>query len=130
MKSLKWLSLFLGLTLSQLSFAHDGHGHGHGGYYHCGGYYHGGVYFGLYDPYFYGPLVYPPYAYYPPVATVPAQPSVYVEQNTNAAPPVQAQAPSSGSYWYHCKKPDGFYPYVKECPAGWEKVSPTPPNMN
>lgn len=64
---------------------------------------------------------YPPYYYYPPVIAVPAPPPpVYVEQ----APPASA-APAPG-YWYYCSNPDGYYPYVKECPGGWQKVQPQP----
>lgn len=66
------------------------------------------------------PWYYPyPYYYYPPVITVPAPPPpVYIEQGS---PPAAAQ-----SYWYYCTSPDGYYPYVKECPGGWQKVLPQP----
>ena len=34
-------------------------------------------------------------------------------------------------YWYFCQDPQGYYPYVKNCPGGWMQVVPqmTPPNM-
>lgn len=70
-----------------------------------------------------GPYPYP--YYYPPVAAVaPADPTVYVErpQGAESAPPPAAY------YWYFCGNPNGYYPYVKECPGGWKKVLPTPPN--
>ncbi len=51
----------------------------------------------------------------------PAQPPVYIEQSEPAAQPVQAQ-----HYWYYCKSGKGYYPYVKECPDGWQKVLPQP----
>lgn len=73
---------------------------------------------------YYYPYPYPyPYAYpaYPPTVVV-QSPPVYVEQgNAQAAP---APAPS---YWYYCNNPQGYYPYVKECPTGWQKVMPQPP---
>jgi hypothetical protein len=28
--------------------------------------------------------------------------------------------------WFHCAKPDGYYPYVKSCRGGWEQVPATP----
>lgn len=67
-----------------------------------------------------GPYYYP---YYPPqVVVVPApQPPVYIEQNE---PAESAKQPSQ--YWYYCKSSKGYYPYVKECPDGWQKVLPQP----
>jgi hypothetical protein len=85
---------------------------------------HGGVRFGVvvgapfypwYYPPYYGP--YSPY-YYPPAA-VPAGPTTYVEQG--GAQPAPSQ-PSS--YWYYCEASKTYYPYVKECPAGWMRVVP------
>lgn len=68
----------------------------------------------------------PPYHYYPyPAAVaVPASPPVYIERGNGAASSPQQ---SAYSYWYYCNNPDGYYPYVKECPAGWQKVVPQPP---
>ena len=31
--------------------------------------------------------------------------------------------------WYHCSKPEGYYPYVKECRNGWEEVPASPSDM-
>lgn len=79
------------------------------------------------DPFWWGPLWYPwpsyyrdpyPYEYYqPPAATVP--PPVYT-------PPEGSGAQEEAAYWYHCREPEGYYPYVQECPSGWTKVTPTP----
>jgi hypothetical protein len=68
----------------------------------------------------------PPYYYdpYPPVTVVPAAPPTYVEQEPEQAPP-QTQ-PQQSNYWYYCSKPDGYYPYVKQCPGGWQRVAPQP----
>lgn len=70
-----------------------------------------------------GPVWYPPPYYYPPQVVVvpPAQPPVYIEQQQESAPPVDKQ-----QYWYYCASAKGYYPYIKECPAGWEKVLPQP----
>jgi hypothetical protein len=80
----------------------------------------GGVYVGPY----WGPMFYPPPFYYQPqVIVVPAEPPpVYIEQNEPAAAPAAA----SQQYWYYCAAQKGYYPYVKECPDGWQKVLPQP----
>jgi hypothetical protein len=67
-------------------------------------------------PYWWGPPYYP--YYYPPVVV--ADP-VYVQPN----PVVQVPAPQT--YWYFCRQSNMYYPYVSQCPGGWEQVSPTPP---
>lgn len=70
---------------------------------------------------------YPPYYYYAPYYAAPIvvqqQPTVYVEQ---PAPLVQPQQPAG--YWYYCADARAYYPYVKECPGGWQRVSPQPGN--
>ena len=77
---------------------------------------------GYYPPY-YSPYYYPPYAsaYYP---SMPASPPVYIEQG--GAQPAPGAAPQA-SYWYFCAEANGYYPYVKECPGGWQRVSPQAP---
>jgi hypothetical protein len=65
-----------------------------------------GVFIGapLYAPWFYpAPSVY----YSPP-------PPAYIEQA-----PAQA-------YWYFCPELNAYYPYVQECPGGWQPVLPQP----
>ena len=66
---------------------------------------------------YWGPAWYypPPYYYYPPER--PAEPPVYVERID----------PGEQGWWYYCDPAKGYYPYVKECPSGWRRVSPTPP---
>ena len=89
---------------------------------------HGGgrVHFGLglnFGPYwgpYWGPAwYYPPPYYYtpPPVVVAPPAPQNYVERN---------DSPSQG-YWYYCEASRGYYPYVKQCPAGWKAVPAAPP---
>jgi len=87
----------------------------------------GGVRFGLYvgGPAYWGGYwgpryYYSPYYYPPPVVTVPASPPTYVERGEAGA------APEPG-YWYYCSDSRAYYPYVKECPGGWQRVSPQPP---
>ena len=49
------------------------------------------------------------------------QPTVYVEQGPAQAAPQPAQ-----HYWYYCADSRAYYPYVKDCPGGWQRVSPQP----
>jgi hypothetical protein len=39
--------------------------------------------------------------------------------------PPPSSAPSQ--YWAYCQDPEGYYPYVPDCPGGWIPVVPTPP---
>lgn len=95
-----------------------------GGYY--GRPYWGGGYYGR--PYFPGPYIYPgpifaPYYAPQAVVVVPSEPQVYIEQGGAAA---AEQAPEGTQYWYFCRGANNYYPYVKECPGGWQKVLPRP----
>jgi len=86
---------------------------------------HARVHFGVFvgGP-VWGPWYYPPpYYYYPtPVFVTPPAPPVYVERQ-DAAPSVQP----SQDWWYYCEQSRGYYPYVKSCPGGWQRVPPAPP---
>lgn len=41
-----------------------------------------------------------------------------------SAPPPQPQP----SYWYYCPYSGSYYPYVQQCPGGWQLVVPYPPS--
>ncbi|WP_026075742.1 hypothetical protein [Noviherbaspirillum massiliense] len=101
--------LSLGLLASSSAWAHRVHSHV-------------GFYVGVPTGYW----AYPPPAYYvyPPAVTVQSTPPVYVEQS----PGPQANEPEPGNWWYYCQDAKGYYPYVKECPRGWQKVVPAPPD--
>lgn len=75
-----------------------------------------GVYLGPY----WGPWWGPPAYYYNYSAPVVVERPVYVE-----TPPVVQAAPAI-SYWYFCRSANAYYPYVKDCPSGWERVLPKP----
>jgi hypothetical protein len=63
-----------------------------------------------------GPYPYAyPYAYPPSPVIIEKQPDLYIEPQ-----------PQEQRYWYFCKDPEGYYPYVKRCPNGWMKVVPSP----
>jgi hypothetical protein len=54
--------------------------------------------------YFYPAPVYPyPDPYQPPLMLAPA-------------------APSTGQFWYYCRNPAGYYPYVPACTSAWQPV--------
>jgi len=91
-----------------------------------------GITFGfpLYAPGYYAPLpyYYPAPYYYPPwpyyySPILPPAPQAYIEQGGSQASPDQPQ----GYWWYYCQDSKAYYPYVKECPGGWQRVSPQPP---
>jgi len=103
-----------------------GHGGGHGGHSGHGG--HGRHHFGHGGHGFIGVSVWPywdpywPYwgsywgSYWGPYGVpqvVAPSPQIYVQP-----------APTT---WYYCDDPQGYYPYVQQCPGGWRPVTPTPP---
>jgi len=114
-----------GLTMSLATFDASAHGPrgrigvgvhvGVPGPFYWGGprYYYGGT------SYYYSP---PPYYYYGAPAIVEQAP-VYVERGSSEP----AAQPASPGDWYFCTDPEGYYPYVKQCPGGWRKVPAQPP---
>jgi hypothetical protein len=83
-----------------------------------------GIGFGV--PYAAFPYYYPHYGYYPPYyspyypapVVIQQQAPVYVEQ--------QAQPQQPSGYWYYCNDSRAYYPYVTQCPSGWQRVAPQP----
>ena len=71
--------------------------------------------YGYRDPFFYRR----PYNYGSTVV-VPMTPPVYIQREE-----VQPAQPQT-NYWHYCQDPDGYYPYVKQCPGGWLQVAPQP----
>jgi len=71
------------------------------------------------------------YGYYPyqqVIVTQPAAPTVYVERDQQVQPVApQSAAPVQSSDWYYCRKPEGYYPYVRTCSEGWQRVPAQPP---
>jgi hypothetical protein len=115
MKAIKLVVALLVLAMAGIGSAWADH---HGG---------GRVHFGFVFGPGWGPWYYPPPAYYYPPYYAPVvvqpQPQVYVEQQPTLSAPA---APVSGSYWYYCTASRGYYPYVKTCPGGWQRVAPQP----
>lgn len=124
----RWASLALaaamGLAVAGGAWAapggHGGHHGGfHGGHGHFHGHSHVGVWLGSPWWYGYGPGWYgdPWYGYpYPYGRTLIVQPPpVYIEQGGEP----------TAQMWYYCARPQGYYPYVKNCSTAWRAVLPT-----
>jgi hypothetical protein len=125
------------------TYSHGGYRYGgypHSGYryggYPYGGYYYGGypyrsnVYFSggiwvdpLWGPWWWGPAwpYYYPYYSTPPVV-IQQSPTEYIQRDQEA---------EGADYWYYCRNPEGYYPYIQRCPNGWMKVAPStvPPDQ-
>jgi len=98
--------LLLGSAVpSDAYWAHGGHGH-----------FHGGVFIGAplwWGPGWWGPGWWGPgYGYYGPPAAVQQEAPVYLQPEPQP------------SYWYYCQNPQGYYPYIQQCPGGWLQVVP------
>jgi hypothetical protein len=127
MKALK-ATLLLAVVLaigSGSAFSRGGHGgHGHSGGSHFSGGHAGGFHSRARIGVFVGaPLFaygyYPFYDYgYQPIYSAPAA-SEYIEKEPAGRSP--------SDYWYYCPGSAAYYPYVKECPQGWQTVEPLSP---
>lgn len=127
MKSFKaaiLLLMLLGPMTATVARADHGHFHGHVGVFIAP--------WPVYYPYSYYPYGYYPYAAYPSVVvTQPAAPTVYIEQGNSAAAQdgQQADNPTQGqptTDWFYCRNPAGYYPYVRSCANGWQRVPAQP----
>lgn len=67
-----------------------------------------------YSYYYYPPPVY----YYPPMVVQPPSPPVYVERGDSV--------PEGPGTWFYCRESNNYYPYVKQCPGGWQRVPAQP----
>ena len=105
--------LAISLFVAALAAA-DANAHGPRGRVHLG--VHVGVPF--YYPYWY-PWYYPGPYYSETVVVQQREPPVYVERD-------EAAAAAPQGWWYYCEQSKAYYPYVKSCPAGWQKVAPRP----
>jgi hypothetical protein len=112
---MKRVALALILVLAAGSALAGGRHHHHGhGRISLG--FHFGVPLGWYHPWHYAP---PAYYYYPaPVVVQPAAPTTFVERSD--------VVPEGAGSWYFCRDSNGYYPYVKQCPGGWQRVPAQP----
>jgi hypothetical protein len=143
----RWIGLLAALAALVFSgLAIAGHGHGGGGHSGSGsgsghggdGHGHGGPHFypgaffafGLGAAYLGGPWYWNAYDtwpfyddyYYSSAGVASALSPAYDERDAPAVSPQQGE-PS----WYYCDNPPGYYPYVQNCPAGWQRVRPQAP---
>jgi len=128
------------LAAAPAAWADRGRGYGHGHFWGPFGFLVGSaILYSAVQPrtVYYGPPV--AYLPYGPVTTL-GQPyyvdPIYVSPPVVSIPPppqggsqVSALGMPGSEWWYFCKDPNGYYPYVRECQSGWEKVSPTPPGI-
>ncbi len=130
-----------------------GHGHWHGptvGFHYGGPYWGAWAWPGYYWPGYYGASYYsygpglgylpPSYIYGPPAVVTSTGGVVYIERESGTvsthqperapAPDATTATPPPGTqWWYLCSSPRGAYPYVRECPGGWERVPAVPPGQ-
>ena len=137
MKNLSWIYWMIGLlalTAHDAALARGSHGHGHHGHGHRHGHFNFGINIGGFNSGFYGPGFYPygSYAFpgpyfaqpryrYSPSPVVSVTPPVYIQREQSSVAQPQAD------YWHYCRSPEGYYPIVKNCPAGWIPVAPQSP---
>ncbi len=109
------LVLILALV-STAALAGGRHGHRHHGHGRISLGFHFGAPLGWYHPWHFGPPVY----YYPaaPVVVQPPAPTVFVERGD--------VVPEGAASWYFCRESNAYYPYVKQCPGGWQRVPARP----
>ena len=107
-------ALVLGLSLSGIAYGRGGHSRS-GGFHHFGGpRFHSHAFIG-------GGVVLAPFFYPPPVYYDPPPALQYVE-------PSPAPSTPQPGYWYYCPGSQQYYPYVQQCPSGWQPVAPQPPS--
>ena len=98
----------------------QGHGGFHQGGFHHHGFHHGHVAFvaGFGWPGWWGY----PYDGWPYPGSYPAYyaPTQYIEQGDGS------DVASANAWWYRCDQPSGYYPYVQDCPGGWQTVPAQP----
>jgi hypothetical protein len=114
------LALMSALVLCASDVWAQGRGHGKGRshshqHHHRGSQLHfnlmlGGMFWRAPPPYYAVP-------YSRPVIVQAAPPVHYIEQGLDAE--------RSGEYWYFCGEANAYYPYVAECPGGWQQVAPS-----
>jgi len=118
MSAMKATYSLLAMLALGMALAVPAHAHG-GGHVGVGVYLGGPIGWPYYTPYYGYGYGYP--YYYPPAVMQPSSPPVYIERQD--AP----EAAPSTSYWYYCPESKAYYPYVKQCPGGWQRVAPQPP---
>jgi hypothetical protein len=55
--------------------------------------------------------------------------ALVLETPATPPPPPTASGPYAEGTWYYCESAGAYYPYVSECPEGWEPVPAVPRSM-
>jgi hypothetical protein len=64
----------------------------------------------------------------PPVV-IQQSPPVFIERDPlPQSSPAPVTPPPPTGWWYFCPGVNAYYPYIRECPGGWQRVSPQPPS--
>jgi len=89
---------------------------------------HGRVHLGFHFGSLWWPSLYPPY--HETVVVERQVPLVYIEKDKPQASSNNAASTTVGiNYWYYCAKVEKYYPYVRTCPSGWDRVSAKPQDL-
>jgi hypothetical protein len=122
MKSIKLMLalvvILVGVVASGSAMAYHGR---HGGHVRFGVFVGAPAFWYYPSPYYYAPRY-----YYDPGVTVPYSPPEYIERGDAQTAPEQAVPEQARAYWYYCADAKAYYPYVKQCPGGWQRVAPQP----
>ncbi len=94
---------------------------------HRGGFGHRGVRHGFRGGFIGAHVVVPLWPYWGHYRPVYSYPVVSPAPIISVQPVPQVIPPPAPAYWYYCTNPEGYYPYVSQCPDGWRPVTPTPP---
>jgi hypothetical protein len=131
LKAVLLAAVLAAATAPGIADARGGHGGGHFGGFRGGGFGLGvGLGLAIGVPFFaasyYAPPYYaPPYPYAPDYGYAPAYAAP--QQYSQPAYPRPAPVQQASNSWYFCPSSNGYYPYVRECPGGWQQVAPQPP---
>ena len=49
--------------------------------------------------------------------------AMYIEQHEATYAP-----PDPNAFWYYCAELGSYYPYINECPEGWQRILAQPPS--
>jgi hypothetical protein len=81
----------------------------------------------VYPPYYHDPFFYRQHRDNRPIIVQQPAPQIYIEQPQALALAAPAQSQDANNYWYFCESAQAYFPYVNECPGGWQRVVPHPP---
>jgi hypothetical protein len=127
---MRWLTAVLALAATFLGAMVPDTASAHG--YYRGprvsiGFGFGGYWPGYWPGYWAAPYPYYPAPYYygPAVTTAP-EPTSYIERGDDTQPSGSAASTPRRDWWYYCPETQIYYPYVKQCSGGWQRVEPRP----